>query len=523
MGGGAVNEREMAAGLFRALFGQPAAVGLTDFKRAVYRRYQHARHLQVIDDAIEAAARWVDTGGAEGLGHIIISMPPRHGKTMTTSRLMPAWFLGRWPERRVILASYGADLARKNSRWARNVIGSAAYQQVFPGVRLAADSRAAESFDLAGHEGGLDAVGVGGGLTGKGGHIIVVDDPIKSRAEAESLTYRNKVWDWYTDDLYTRREPGGAVIVVMTRWHADDLVGRLLKTEPDKWHEIRLPAIAEACSSTPPPGEITPPPTPPRIQGGERTPGRHDDEGEDGVDIIGRRAGEALWPERYGLEALREIEKTLGPYAWAGLYQQRPTLAEGGVFKREWLHRVNRAPEDLLMVVRYWDLAMSAKTSADYTAGVKMGIDRDGHLYVLDVARGQIDWGDLVEYMAGVILRDGPDVIQGIEQQGYMSRAVKELNADGRLRGYAVFGYPKDKDKYTNALPLAAKAAAGFVHVVESHWTDALIEELCAFTGRGDETDDQVDATAGALEMQNGSGAAGAITYAEYTTIGGDY
>lgn len=481
------DERAVAARLFRRVFGTREPHGLTAFKRRVYKRYLHAPHLQVIDEALDAAARWVESEGTDGLSHIIISMPPRHGKTMTVSRLFAAWFLGRWPDRRVILASYGADLARKNSRWVRNVIGSTAFRAMFPGVGLAADSRAAETFDLSGHEGGLDAVGVGGGLTGKGGHIIIVDDPIKSRAEAESLTYRDKVWDWFTNDLYTRREPGAAVIVVMTRWHVDDLVGRLLKREPGKWHEIRLPALAE----------------------------------EDG-DAIGRTTGAALWAERYDQTALHEIQRTLGAYAWAGLYQQRPTLAEGGVIKRDWLTRVSRAPE-LVSVVRYWDLAMSAKTSADYTAGVKMGVDRDGHLYVLDVARGQIDWGDLVEYMAGVILADGPDVIQGIEQQGYMSRAVKDLNADGRLRGYAVFGYPKDKDKYTNALPLAAKAAAGLLHVVEGYWTDVLIEELCAFTGRGDETDDQVDATAGALAMLAGSGAEGAITYAEYGAIGGTY
>lgn len=439
------------------------------FKVRLYKRYLHAPHLVLIDDALAQAEQYVVTQGAAGHGFQMINMPPRHGKTMTVSRLFPAYVLGCHPDWRVILSSYGATLAQKNSRAARNIIASPACQAIFPGVALAADSKAVDAWDIEGHEGGLDAMGVGGGVTGKGGQIIIIDDPVKSREEAESETYRDKVWDWYRDDLYTRREPHGAIILIMTRWHLDDLAGRLLRTEPDKWRVLNLPAIDEY--------------------------------------------GAALWPERYPLPALRDIERTLGPYSWSALYQQRPVPAEGGIFKRAWFEpRVSQAPE-IVRAARYWDLAMSEKTTADYTAGVKLGLGADGHVYVLDVARGQIEWGDVVPFMADTMLRDGADVPQGVEEKGYMSRAVQELNTDGRLRGFQVWGYPADKDKVTRALPFAAKCAAGTVHVVNAHWADAWMDEVCSFPNAAH--DDQVDAASGAWSMLGEDDTVGGIEHAE--------
>jgi predicted phage terminase large subunit-like protein len=259
--------------------------------------------------------------------------------------------------------------------------------------------------------------------------------------------------------LYTRREPSGAIIVVMTRWHEDDLVGRLLKNEPDKWRVLSMPAISDE--------------------------------------------GVALWSERFPIDVLREIETTLGPYSFSALYQQRPTPAEGGIFKRAWLDseahpRAAHAPP-VVATVRYWDLAMSEKTSADYTAGVKYAICEDGHRYVLDVVHRQIEWGDLTEFMALTMLEDGPTVGQGVEQKGFMSRAIQALNVDPRLHGYQVWGFPADKDKLTRALPAAAKCAAGVVHVLDRHWTDAFLDELCSFPNGAH--DDQVDAFAGAEAM----------------------
>lgn len=446
-----------------------ASFDFTAFKYLLYRRYLHAPHLELLDRQLTEVTRFVESGGKEGIGRLIIEMPPRHGKTMTASRLYPIWHLGRNPNHRVIMVSYGSDLVEKSSRAARNFIDSEYYQAVFPDRRLDPASRSVNSWDLARYEGGMDAIGIGGGATGKGAHILIVDDPIKNRAEAESKTYRDKVYSAFLDDLYTRLEPGGAIIVIMTRWHEDDLVGRLLRYQEGEWTRLRLPAFAE--------------------------PG----------DPLGRHEGAALWPDRYPAEVLKKNQTALGPYSFASLYQQSPQPGSGGLFKLEYFEPYRTEAPPLIQRVRFWDLAMSEKTSADYTVGLLYGLDADAHRYVLDVARAQVDWGDLTEFMAGVMLADGPEVQQGIEAQGYMSRAITDLNADPRLHGYSVFGYPKETDKLTNALPVASKAAAGLVHVLDRHWTPGFIDELCAFNKGAH--DDQVDALAGAETMLNDSNA----------------
>lgn len=385
---------------------------------------------------------------------------------------------------RVILASYGMTLAQKNSRFARNVIQSRAFTDFYPHISLAADSKAADAWDLSGHEGGMDAVGVGAGITGKGGHLIIIDDPVKSREEAESDVYREKTWDWYTDDIYSRREPGAAIIVIMTRWHQDDLVGRLLKAEPDKWTVLSLPAIAEENDS------------------------------------LGRDVGTALWPERFPVHVLRDIEKTMGGYSWSALYQQRPVPAEGGIFKRAWFHLVDSLPR-MVHMVRYWDLAMSEKTTADYTVGVKLGQGEDGHFYIMDVARFQKEWGDVVPEIACVCMADCGNVVVGLEEKGFMSRAVQELNSDPRLHGYALFGYPVDKDKVTRSLPFAACLSAGTVSILNTHWTDDYLDEMCSFPKGAN--DDQVDASSGAWTMIGDSTVAGAFNYANEQTFTNAY
>lgn len=455
------------------------------FKEHLYPHYLHAPHLELIDSALMSAMQYVETGGAKGHGFWIFELPPRHGKTVSISRLFPPYALGLHPDWRCIMASYGASLAYKNSRASRNFMLSPRYAEMFPDVVLAGDSKAADAWDIAFHEGGLDAMGVGGAVTGKGGHIIVIDDPVKSREEAESEVYREKVWDWFTDDLYTRREPGGAIIVVMTRWHLDDLVGRLLKQEPDKWKRVRLPAFAEKN------------------------------------DPIGRLEGEALWPERFPVPVLKDIETTMGQYSWSALYQQNPVPAEGGLFKMRWFMPYLDTCPPIARSVRYWDLAMSEKTSADFTAGVKFGEGEDGHWYITDVVHARVDWGNLTDFMANVMLKDGPSVQQGIEEKGYMSRAVQALNQDPRMKGFAIFGYPVDTDKVTRALPFAAKAGAGLVHVLNRHWTQEYIDELCSFPLGAH--DDQVDASSGAYNMLATGAFTGMVEHGTYDPMEGAY
>lgn len=469
-----------------ALLGQPQG-NLTAFKRHIYRRYQHAPHLELLDRALERVTQYVESGGESGTWLLIVAMPPRFGKSTTVSRLYPAWHLGRNPDHRIMLVSYGQSLADKNSRFARNIMRSQAYRAIFD-VELDSNSSAVAAWDIAEHEGGCDALGVLGGATGKGANILICDDLLKNRAEAESLTIRDRVWDALNDDLLSRLEPGGAVVLMATRWHQDDPTGRMLKllADPAKAsghvEVLELPALAE----------------------------------ED--DPLAREIGESLWPERYPAAHLHAIRERSGPYSWASLYQQRPTPAEGGIFKRVWFDPAVPKLPPITLAVRFWDLAMSARTSADYTVGVKLGLATDGHYYVLDVARKQIDWGDLTAFMAEVMLKDGPLVQQGIEAKGYMSRAIQDLNADPRLHGYVIRGYPVDRDKLTRALPVAAKLAAGLIHPVAAHWNQAFIEELCAFPNAAH--DDQVDALSGAWAMFSAQTDGGDITIAEEDDYG---
>ncbi len=442
-------------------------IGLTDFKRLVYRRYQHAHHLEVFDQHLTEVARYIETGGKEGIAFLISEMPPRHGKTFTLGRFFPTWFLGRNPDCRVMLVSYGQDLVDKPSRQCRSLITSPVFQEIYTDVKLAPESRAVNAWNIHDHEGGMDAIGIKGGATGKGAHLLICDDLIKDRKEAESDLIRENTWEALVDDLLTRLEPGGAVVLNATRWHLDDPIGRAIKNlKPiygNKMVRLRFPAIAEKD------------------------------------DILGRAEGEALWSERYPIDDLRLKEATMGAYSWSALYQQSPVPAEGGIFKRAWFEPLRNNCPEIVYAYRYWDLAMSEKTSADYTAGVKIGQAVDGHWYILDVAHKRVDWGDLTAYLAEIILADGAGVQQGIEKKGYMSRAIQDLNNDPRLRGYAIFGYDVDTDKTTRALPFAAKCGAGLVHVLNESWAQEYVDELCSFPNGMH--DDQVDASSGAWAM----------------------
>jgi predicted phage terminase large subunit-like protein len=440
----------------------------TFYKRLMFRRYRRALHLDVLDSYLQRVSLYVESKGQhpDGIQNLIVSMPRRYGKTLTTGQMFPTWHLGRNPEHRVMLASYGASLVEKTSRKARNMIRSPRYRAVF-GHSLSSDSQSVSSWELADHEGGMDAVGVMGGATGKGWHIFIGDDLLKNREEAESPTIREKVKAELQDSFFNGADVVyGARIIFATRWHPDDPIGWLLDTEGHKWVNLKLPAIA----------------------------------GED--DMLGRLPGEPLWEFKHNIEQLRELEATIPPYSWSSLWQQEPTPAEGGFFKREWLTPVSEAPE-IVYRVRYWDLAMSDKATADFTVGVMIGQGVDGHYYILDVVRFRADWGIVPEKMAEVMLADGPTVSQGVEKAGYMTRAVGDLNADPRLHGYSVMGYAVDKQKHVRALPVQGKLSSGRLHLVRGHWNDAFINEFVSFRPKGAVHDDQVDATSGAWVMMD--------------------
>lgn len=383
----------------------------------------------------------------------MLNMPPRHGKSEMVTVRYATWRLERDPTMRVILGAYNATYVCKLSRKARRIAEKR--------IDLARDRTAVDDWETA-KGGGMRAVGVGGGITGQGGDLIIIDDPVKSREEAESEAYRDKCWDWYTDDLYTRLEPGGAVILIMTRWHEDDLAGRILASEKGAdWEVINLPAIAE--------------------------------EG----DALGRAEGEALCPARYDVAALMDIKATQGGYSFDSLYQGRPSARAGSFFKVGQLRYIDASDlPPMVMICRAWDKA-ATEGAGDYTAGVKMGKDADGRFFVLDVERGQWDTSERNRRIVQTAERDGRNVIiQGEQDPG--SAGVDEKNAFLRmLAGYNVQITRASAAKEVRADPFSAQVNGGNVYVVRGSWNRDWIDELRAFP-RG-RNDDQVDGSSGAF------------------------
>lgn len=274
---------------------------------------------------------------------LMIFVPPRNGKSEIGSILFPAWYLGRHPDKEIITSSYSADLAQDFGYKTRNVVDNREYKELFK-TKLREDSKSKAKW-LTEEGGGYTAVGVGGAITGRGANVLIIDDPIKNREEAESQVIRDKIWNWYTSTAYTRLEKDGAVILILTRWHKDDLAGRLLKAQEeggDKWEVVKFPAIATR-------------------------------------DEHFRKEGEALWSEKYDLVALEQIKKTVGLYDWSALYMQEPISSETQEFKEEYFQY--RTMEEVKALntrnTLTIDTAISQKASADYTGFCLNFTDRE--------------------------------------------------------------------------------------------------------------------------------------------------
>lgn len=295
------------------------------------------------------------------LSRLLISMPPRHGKSLLASHYFPAWYLGTFPERRVLMAGYEADFAASWGRKARDTLKEFG-PSVF-GVQLAAKSAAADRWQIAKFGGGMQTAGIGGPLTGKGADLLLIDDPLKNDEEAANPRHRAKIWEWFQATAYTRLEPQGAIVIIMTRWHRDDLVGRLLQlpsTGGEHWEHVNLPALATE---------------------------------ED--DALGRTCGEPLWPERFNQQRLEQIRATIGEYFFASLYQQNPR-PEGGT---EWPESYFPAsiwfedwPTELTLKVLALDPSKGKEADwGDYSAIVFLGLSPDGTFWVdADLARRPI-------------------------------------------------------------------------------------------------------------------------------------
>lgn len=382
---------------------------------------------------------------------LLIFLPPRHGKTELTTIRYAVWRLEQNPELRIIIGAYNQILANKFSRKARRIASQR--------IAMSRDRVAVEDWETAAG-GGIRAIGVGGGITGQGGNLIIIDDAVKSREEAESATYRERCWDWYTDDLYTRLEPGGSIIVINTRWHEDDLSGRILNSEDaPNWTVVSLPAFAEEN------------------------------------DPLGREVGQALCPERFDEVALLGIKTVLGSYAFNALYQQRPAPAEGGMIRRGWWKFYRENPSEFDEVIQSWDMAFKDSKSSDYVVGqvwARKGADK----YLLDQVRDRIDFPATLMSVK-MITAKWPDAhAKLVEDKANGPAVISTLQHE--VAG--LIGVEPDGSKEARVAAVSPDIEAGNVYLPDpsiAPWVLDFVEECAAFPNGAH--DDQVDAMSQAI------------------------
>ncbi len=394
-----------------------------------------------------------------GCDRLLVLMPPGSAKSTYASVIFPAWWLQQRPRESVVAACHTDSLAAHFGRRVRALLlehGAA------DGVALARDDRAAGRFaTTAGAS--YFATGVRGPLLGRRAGLIVVDDPVKNQAEADSALQRDALWDWFRAELTTRLTPGGRIVLVMTRWHEDDLAGRLL-AGGDGWQTLCLPALAEAGDPF-------------------------------------RQPGEPLWPEWEDAAALARRRLALGPRAWAALYQQRPRAEQEALFQTGRI-AVLEAPPACRRCVRAWDLAATAAGDGrdpDWTAGVLLGRTEAGGFAVLDVQRLRGGPLDVAARIVQTARLDGPGVVVGLPQDPGQAGKQQVAWLTGLLAGFRVAASPETGSKLTRAEPVAAQVAGGTLGVVRAGWNRAFLDELRDFPGGA--KDDQVDALARALAL----------------------
>lgn len=400
---------------------------------------------------------------------LILQMPPRHGKSYLSSENFPVWHIGKNPTHKCVVASYSADLSQSFSKKALDSAQSDYCTEIFP--ELALDEKRQTMIEWGTTKGGgYKSVGVGGSLTGHGADILIVDDPVKDWEEAMSARIRDRVWNWWGSTAYTRLMPGAGALVIMTRWHEEDLAGKLIAEMEnsedeysDTWEIINYPAIAE-----------------------------HKEDHRD--------KGEALHPARFPLEKLKKLRAAVGERVWTSLYQQNPRPNGGRYINRDWFKILPRTstPVDLRWC-RGWDLAVQAKTSSDETASTKGAIDHDGTLYLMDQIAYKKVWGASKKAIVNTAIKE--KITIGIENVAAMDIAVQEVRSS--LRGEVlVKGIKVTNDKLTRAIPWIDLAEQGKVVLVEGDWTDQFLEQCEAFDPeQRKQADDRVDSVSVLFQM----------------------
>jgi predicted phage terminase large subunit-like protein len=411
-------------------------------------RYRIGRHHRLIASCLQAVEMGLET-------RVIISIPPRHGKSELASRKFLAWTSGRNPDKSLIFGTYNEEFALDFGRDVRGIMQQPVYQQIFPEVALSSGSVASNRLQTT-KGGTLFFVGRGGSVVGRGGHKLILDDPIKDRSEADSKLIREQLWHWFTDVFMTRlMDAWSAVIIILTRWHEDDLVGRL--TDPRnaaydpvlaaQWHVINVPALA------------------------------------DQDDILERKPGEALWPERFTREYLEDMRK-LNPESFASIWQGRPAPESGAFFTRECIvpYRQNELPSNLRLYGAS-DHATSAHQKNDRTCMGLVGVDAMNDIWVLpDLFWRRAATSQVVEAMLTYFQREPmlwwaerDQIFKSIEP--FLRQRMQETNTY-----CAIHQMPSNKDKVARAQPIRSRMAMGKVHLpVYASWYGEAVHELMVF------------------------------------------
>lgn len=414
-------------------------------------KFEMAPHIELVGKKIAAFFN----GETQGKRGLLISTPPRHSKSETCSFWTPLWVMHRNPKMRVLLASYEATFAEQ---WGRRVRDFVLEHSDQLDLHVNPDHAAASGWSLK--EGGsMHTAGVGGPMTGRGGDVIIIDDPIKNSEEAASQVYRDKTWAWFNTVALTRLEPGGFMIVIGTRWHEDDLIGRLEKASQDgsgpSWEIVKLPALAELG------------------------------------DPIGRPVGGALWPQRYPAEKLHEIRKSLGPYQFSALYQQNPTPEEGNSVLRRWWKFYSEPTEQILKqsdkAIQTWDLAIKETASGSFTVGfilARLG----ANIYVLDRFRKRINTPEMLTQIETWNTKYPGALAKLVEDKAAGPAVISMLHK--KIPGLVAWPPRGSKLQRLNAvIPLIE---SGNVLLPDTPWAQELIEECASFPNGAH--DDQVDA-----------------------------
>ncbi len=395
------------------------------------------------------------------LKRLIINMPPRHTKSEFASYLLPAFLMGRKPRLQTIEATHTAELAVKFGRKVRDLMASDRYRELFPKIELKADSKAAGRWDTD-QGGSYFAVGVGGAVTGRGADLLIIDDP-HSEQDAQSDLALENAWEWYQSGPRTRLQPGGAIVLVMTRWGTKDLTARLIKAQSshnaDRWEVIEFPAVLPS--------------------------------------------GNPLWPEFWSLEELEGVKSSLSVQKWNAMYQQQPTNDEGAILKREWW-KIWPEPQPPIVnyIIQSYDTAYSKKETADYSVITTWGVfypnqDSGPNIVLLDVVRGRWDFPELKRIAKDEYKRWNPDNVL-IEAKAPGVTLQQELRRMGiPVTMYTPGGRRSGTDKISRANAVAPIFEAGMVWAPDTDWAEELVEE-CASFPNGD-NDDMVDSTTQAI------------------------